>query len=65
MRATYEPVFISPGRICGYYVNAFILYVQGIFVPRLQAIALLFGFGIVLDMLTMIALFRLVKCPLK
>ena len=50
---------------CGYYVIAFILYVQGVFVPSLQAIALLFGFGIVLDMLTTMALFRFVRYPLK
>ena len=50
---------------CGYYAIAFILYVQGIFVPRLQAIALLFGFGIVLDMLTTIVLFGFVKYPLN
>ena len=65
MKAKYDPGFISPCRVCGYYVIAFILYVQGVFVPILQAIALLFGFGIVLDMLTTMALFRFVKYPLK
>ena len=50
---------------CGYYVIAFVLYVQGVFVPSLQAIALLFGCGIVLDMLTTMVLFRFVRYPSK
>ena len=50
---------------CGYYIIAFVLYVQGVFVPSLQAIALLFGFGIVLDMLTTMVLFRFVRYPSK
>ena len=49
----------------GYYLIMFILYKQGIFAPTLQSIALLFGFGIVLDFIATVILFHLVHYPLK
>ena len=49
---------------CVYYIIAFVLYIQGIFVPTLQSIALLFGFGIIFDLIATIILFRLCQYPL-
>ena len=46
-----------------YYVCAFVLYQLGIFEPTLRSIALLFGFGIVLDFVATVVLFRLARYP--
>ena len=46
-----------------YYVAAFILYKEGVFVPNLASIALLFGFGILLDFAATVWLFRRVGYP--
>ncbi len=48
-----------------YYLFAFIFYIKGIFVPTLQAIVMLFGFGIVFDLIITIILFRIKKYPLR
>ena len=48
----------------GYYMIAFILYQLNIFEPTLHSIAMLFGFGIVFDMIATILLFYLAGYPL-
>lgn len=40
-----------------YYGVAFILYINGIFVPTLLSISLLFGFGIVMDLIPTVVLY--------
>lgn len=46
-----------------YYGGAFILYLAEVFVPSLTSIALLFGFGLVLDLIVTTWLFRLAGYP--
>lgn len=48
----------------GYYMIAFILYQLNIFEPTLHSIAMLFGFGIVFDMIVTLLLFYLAGYPL-
>lgn len=50
---------------CVYYVIAFILYRAGVFVPTLDSIALLFGFGILVDFIATVFLFYFVQYPRK
>lgn len=57
----YQSVLVNGG----YYMIAFILYELELFEPTLHSIALLFGFGIVFDMIATIILFHLAGYPLK
>lgn len=70
----YDSYFYGMGRTdlmlyqsllvnCVYYLCAFFLYQFGFFIPTLYSIALLFGFGILLDFLATFVLFRLAGYP--
>ncbi|WP_366556852.1 MATE family Na+-driven efflux transporter [Endozoicomonas ascidiicola] len=52
----YQSLIVS----CFYYGSAYLLYLQGKFVPTLDSIAILFGIGITLDALVTAVLFYIV-----
>jgi len=43
----------------GYYGIAFILYINGVFIPTLLSISLLFGIGLVMDFIPTVILYFL------